>query len=242
MEQVTKILAAIAVPLVLAWVGTGVQDKIAERNLQRDYVQIAVSILSDSTRKTSAALKSWAVDLVNANAPVRLSDSARQELVTGAATLPATTVQPSNAGEHSDVLKSTIFLRTAKGLFRAEIKQAGGRVYYGPIPGPQGRGGPQLDSIVCNGSRARSLSALDRLILVGCDDGTLIVVNVETRSETTVHLQARLAVVSFEISSDLQGEVIVIQGDPKVAGIGVIAGISSYCRFFVGDPPSALCR
>lgn len=77
---VAKILSLIAIPVVLAVVGWLVQDKLATRTVSKDYVQLAVSILSQPKQsEMDPALRNWAVELLTkihqSSSPKRLQRS-----------------------------------------------------------------------------------------------------------------------------------------------------------------------
>ena len=73
-ETIAKVASLIAIPVVLAGVGWLVQDKLATRTVSKDYVQLAVSILSQPKQAgIDPALRSWAVELLNDNSPVKFS-------------------------------------------------------------------------------------------------------------------------------------------------------------------------
>lgn len=88
-ERIARILAAVAIPVVLAVIGVIVQAKLQNQSVQRDYVTIAVTILQEpDTKKASPELKQWAADLLNQNAPVKLPPQLLARLRSGDATLP----------------------------------------------------------------------------------------------------------------------------------------------------------
>lgn len=88
-ETAAKIGSLVAIPVVLAIVGWLVQDKLAARTVNKDYVQLAVSILSQPKQAAiDPALRSWAVELLNENSPVKFSAEVSGQLRTGVATLP----------------------------------------------------------------------------------------------------------------------------------------------------------
>jgi hypothetical protein len=75
-------LSAIAIPLVVMFVGGKVQSAIAHQGASKDYVAIAVSILKDPAITGSAveddrALVKWASVVLDANSPVPFPRSTR---------------------------------------------------------------------------------------------------------------------------------------------------------------------
>jgi WD40 repeat protein len=90
LERVAKVTSIVAIPIVLAAIGWVIQNQLAERSLNRDYVQLAVSILKEpDTSKINPALRDWAVDLLNDNSPTKFSADVVKQLKSGEVTLPA---------------------------------------------------------------------------------------------------------------------------------------------------------
>jgi hypothetical protein len=79
-ESVSKILSSIAIPIVLAVVGYYVQRQIADEGLKKDYVAIAAGILKDSPKAQDAALRNWAVQMLDSNSPIRFTPEAKASL------------------------------------------------------------------------------------------------------------------------------------------------------------------
>jgi len=88
LEQIARTLSAVAVPFVLAIFGWVIQSSLANRNAAQEYVKLAVSILTQPEQKTDPELRSWAVDLLNANAPTPLNRKVSAQLKTGESELP----------------------------------------------------------------------------------------------------------------------------------------------------------
>lgn len=76
-------LLLIALPMILAGGGWVIQENQAIRSLQKDYVQLAVDILRSDPKKDDDAqqLRTWAVKVVDAYAPVKLTPEAQSELI-----------------------------------------------------------------------------------------------------------------------------------------------------------------
>jgi WD40 repeat protein len=88
-ERVSKVLSIAAIPVVLAVGGWIIQRQLQDQTVNRDYVQLAVSILKESdTTKIKPQLRDWAVDLLNANSPTKFSDEVAKQLKSGETTLP----------------------------------------------------------------------------------------------------------------------------------------------------------
>lgn len=83
LKDFAQILSLVAIPLVVAWVGSAIQSAVKEREIRRDYVQIAIGILG--AKETTPALRSWAVQVLELNSPVPLSLGAQAALTSGGA-------------------------------------------------------------------------------------------------------------------------------------------------------------
>ncbi|MCZ8408148.1 hypothetical protein O9649_10145 [Achromobacter dolens] len=81
-KDVTHMLAALAIPVVLGWIGWEIQSAIKDRELKRDYVQIATGILA--AKDSDRALRTWAVAVLGAHSPVALSAELKDDLENGA--------------------------------------------------------------------------------------------------------------------------------------------------------------
>jgi hypothetical protein len=83
-EQVSKIISALAIPIVLAVVGATIQERIGERSLSKDYVTLAVSILQNSKPSDSNdLLRDWAVRLISSNSPISFPEELKDQLKSG---------------------------------------------------------------------------------------------------------------------------------------------------------------
>jgi hypothetical protein len=80
-EILSKILAALAIPIILLLGGSYFDSILSERAAQAQIVQVAVETLRD--RDTPDNLRRWAVDVINAYAPVKLDPGLQQELIQG---------------------------------------------------------------------------------------------------------------------------------------------------------------
>lgn len=70
---IAQIFSLVAIPIVLAAVGYLVQRTLQNQQIERDYVNLAVSMLKSNVKDdTPPELKAWAVRLLNKNSPVPL--------------------------------------------------------------------------------------------------------------------------------------------------------------------------
>ena len=86
-QIITSIISAIAIPLLIAFFGWIVQSKISSESVKKDYVQMAVNILT-STAEPDRELREWAVAVLDKNAPVPFSTELRARLTEGAILIP----------------------------------------------------------------------------------------------------------------------------------------------------------
>jgi hypothetical protein len=89
-EQIAKILALIAIPALIAIGGWIIQHSISLQSVNKDYVQLAVSILTKSDEEVAPSLRNWAVELLNDKSTVKFSPEVATELATGQLKLPTT--------------------------------------------------------------------------------------------------------------------------------------------------------
>lgn len=87
-----KAFASVLIPIAIGLVGASIQRSIATQNVNKDYVALAVSILTQPEESVDPGLRNWAVDLLNENSPKKLEPETLASLKTGDARLPATTV------------------------------------------------------------------------------------------------------------------------------------------------------
>lgn len=91
-EKLSKILSAIAIPIIIAWFGWKIQERISNKNLSRDYVKIGIDILT-SENDIDESLRIWAVDLLNDNSTTKMNADVIKKLKNGEVRLPS----PENA-------------------------------------------------------------------------------------------------------------------------------------------------
>jgi hypothetical protein len=74
-ERIGKLASIIAIPIViplaLAFYSAKVQQNSQKETINRDYVQLAVSILTQKKEETNEALRNWAVDLLSEHSPTK---------------------------------------------------------------------------------------------------------------------------------------------------------------------------
>ena len=88
-ERISKTLSMVAIPVVLAFGGWMIQQRLQNQTLNRDYVQLAVSILKEPPdSKIDPEMRTWAVQLLNDNSPTRFNSAVFAQLKSGTVQLP----------------------------------------------------------------------------------------------------------------------------------------------------------
>jgi hypothetical protein len=85
-EQIAKILSILAVPIVVAVVGSSIQNAVSTRSTKQEYVKMSLSILQASDSDPS--LRGWAAQLLNENSPTKFDQEVVDRLTAGEALLP----------------------------------------------------------------------------------------------------------------------------------------------------------
>jgi len=87
LESLSKIIAALGIPVVLGAGGWVIQSTISQQTVSKDYVTIALGILQKDESKdgsqSNTGLRRWAVALLNSTSPVRLDPTTEQQLISG---------------------------------------------------------------------------------------------------------------------------------------------------------------
>lgn len=88
-ERVSRTLSILAIPVVLAFGGWIIQQRLQNQAVSRDYVQLAVSILKEpKTSNVDPQMRTWAVQLLNDNSPTKFNSQVFEQLKLGTAQLP----------------------------------------------------------------------------------------------------------------------------------------------------------
>jgi len=74
-------VAAVVIPVVVAYVGNEYSTALKERELQGRFVELAVDILREEPDKEHSELRKWAASVIDTYSGVKLTDDARSELV-----------------------------------------------------------------------------------------------------------------------------------------------------------------
>lgn len=86
-ERIAKIVSLAAIPIVipiaLAIYGGSVQQTAQRESINRDYVQLSVSILKEKKDPSNEGLRDWAADLLAAHSPTRMPPYVVEALKSG---------------------------------------------------------------------------------------------------------------------------------------------------------------
>ncbi len=92
-ERVGKLVALLAIPIVipiaLAIYSAKVQEGAQKQSINRDYVQLAVTILKERKEEVSPGLRDWAVDLLTEHSPTKFTTKVISDLKSGVVSFPA---------------------------------------------------------------------------------------------------------------------------------------------------------
>jgi hypothetical protein len=103
------IVAAILVPIAVAFVGAQYSAAVKERELdissKREYIQIGLSILRDATVNDN--VRQWGMDIINHYADVPMPPATQQAFTTGGQILPPPSQDISNATNTALPLSAT---------------------------------------------------------------------------------------------------------------------------------------
>jgi WD40 repeat protein len=91
-ERIGKLASIIAIPIViplaLAFYSAKVQQNSQKETINRDYVQLAVSILNQKKDNANEPLRNWAVDLLAEHSPTKFEPEVIAALKSGSISLP----------------------------------------------------------------------------------------------------------------------------------------------------------
>jgi hypothetical protein len=74
------LVASLVVPIAVAWVGGRFNESIKESENRVRYVELAIAQLRAAPATDTSALRDWAIELLDSQAPVKLSGEAKAQL------------------------------------------------------------------------------------------------------------------------------------------------------------------
>lgn len=96
LEAASKIISAIAIPIVIAIGGWWIQNSITKQSISKDYVALAISVLEKPKGEIDQSLRDWAVDLLDEYAPNKFPAETVSRLKAGSISLGALTAALSS--------------------------------------------------------------------------------------------------------------------------------------------------
>lgn len=78
-----RTVAAVLVPLILAFFGWKINQSISQRSLEKDYVAVALEILTKPTERTHPGLRAWAATVFAQYSPVQFDAATLADLASG---------------------------------------------------------------------------------------------------------------------------------------------------------------
>jgi hypothetical protein len=82
-ESWSRIVAAVCIPVVLGYYGSKINQSISQRSLEKDYVTVALEILTKPTERTHPGLRAWAATVFAQYSPVQFDAATLAELASG---------------------------------------------------------------------------------------------------------------------------------------------------------------
>lgn len=85
-KDVSHIVSLLATPVIVAFGGWYIQSTIAEGNIKKEYVQLALDVLRtshDKEDKDAKKLREWSLKMINEYAPIPLPPEAAQAFYPG---------------------------------------------------------------------------------------------------------------------------------------------------------------
>ena len=80
LRSLAPFISSVAVPLVIVWVGSTYNASIKDSENRVRYVELAIAQLRTTPTPETAALREWALELLDSQSPVKLSPAAKLQL------------------------------------------------------------------------------------------------------------------------------------------------------------------
>lgn len=97
-KSASTVLSAVALPIVLAFVGNSVTSAVKEREIQGKFVELAVQILREQPSKQETGLREWATQVLNQFSGVPFSSETKKALIESTPLPSASTTRSPSAG------------------------------------------------------------------------------------------------------------------------------------------------
>jgi len=76
----SKIIASVAIPILLVVYGNSINSTIKEKEIGLKYVEVAVGILKSKPSAETTALRKWAISIIQKHSTIPLNSEAIKEL------------------------------------------------------------------------------------------------------------------------------------------------------------------
>lgn len=80
LHKIAQIFALVFTPLAVAAAGWAAQWSVSNQGVRKDLVQTAVQVLKEPRHTGDETLRKWALETINRNSEIRLSDTAADQL------------------------------------------------------------------------------------------------------------------------------------------------------------------
>lgn len=80
-QVISKIIGAIALPIVILFVGGWIDNAIKSREINTKYVELAINILKEQPQKENTNLRQWAFIVMNRYSEIKLSEDIGNALI-----------------------------------------------------------------------------------------------------------------------------------------------------------------
>jgi hypothetical protein len=121
-QSLSTIFAAIAIPLLIALLSWTTQLSTTSQTVQKDYVELAGTILKESDTDKNQVLREWAVQVMNKYSPVPFSPAVKNTLLIRG--LPSANMTPTIPKELLEPCNDKYFLPTANITSDQLLKEA----------------------------------------------------------------------------------------------------------------------
>lgn len=81
LKVISGFIAAVLVPIVVAYTGDIYSSAIKERELQGKFVELAVGILNEEPDPKNEAIRDWATNIINSYSGVPMGQAVKDELI-----------------------------------------------------------------------------------------------------------------------------------------------------------------
>jgi WD40 repeat protein len=211
LEQGAKVFSLVAIPVVipiaLAIYSARIQEASERQTIDRDYVELAVSILKEHQSDVSPGLRDWAVNLLNEHSPTKFQPDVLEKLTSGEISLVGKAADLGSTWAISPNHKIVASGRAKRIILRNTVT------------------GSEIDSFPVNGPPVgMDFSPDGKLFAAAEREGVISVWNVEAGTRVAL-MNAQEQLSSLRFSGDGKvfvigavGEIIIFDGSGRLIG------------------------